>query len=291
MILSPITGKPAKKIKSIETSTIIEKYNKTFNLDVSKYFKNYKSCEIYQCEQTGYQFYYPFDIDGDSKFYEHLQQYDWYYMPWKWEHQQAAKLLKPYMNVLEVGCAKGDFLKKIKNDFKVNVIGLELNESVSNNEITILKETIQEHSINNPEKYDIVCSFQVLEHITDVKSFIEAQIATLKKGGKLIIIVPNNDSFIKYSDNILNMPPHHMGLWNKSSLTNLQSYFNIKLLKTIFEPLQKYHIDYFNNTTLKYIRKTYKIPIRILNKLKNSIQVLSFKKYKSFSIIAVFEKI
>lgn len=291
MILSPITSKPAKKIKSVDTSEIIQKYTKTFNLDISQYLGKYDKVDIYECEQTGYRFYYPFDILGDSKFYEHLQQYDWYYMPWKWEHQQATKYVNPNMNVLEVGCASGAFLKKLKELKNANVTGLELNQSVSNSGVEIKNETIQNHALNNKEKYDIVCSFQVLEHVSDVKSFIQSQIDCLKTGGKLIISVPNNDSFIKDSENILNMPPHHVGLWNKKSLSEIIKYFDIKLENYFFEPMQQYHLNYFNDTIMSRTKKNFKIPIKLSKKISFLYRFLSSKSYKGFTIIAIYEKI
>ena len=107
-------------------------------------------------------------------------------------------------------------------------------------------ESIQYHSKNNFEKYDIVCSYQVLEHIGKPYSFLKSQIDCLKIGGKLIISVPNNDSFIKLDKGgILNMPPHHMGLWKRRSLKNLTKVFNLKVVNVHYEPLQDYHLDWY----------------------------------------------
>lgn len=95
----------------------------------------------------------------------------------------------------------------------------------------------------------MVCSFQVLEHIADVKSFIESSLKALKKGGRLVVAVPNNDVlFFKYRNLrfqnnhylktlLLNLPPHHMGLWNPRSIVNLASIYNLKLEALFKEPL------------------------------------------------------
>ncbi|MBB1192503.1 hypothetical protein DNC80_02325 [Flavobacterium sp. SOK18b] len=224
-------------------------YQKQFNINVEKYFNGIKEVKVYECESTKYRFFYPFGIDGDGMFYESLQKFDWYYMPWKWEHEMTMNLLKGNEKVLEVGCGGLGFMQHLsKAGF--DVYGLELNlesvEKAKKNNLNVLPETVEMHSINNYEKYDLVCSFQVLEHISNVNAFITAQIDCLKKGGKLVVSVPNNDSFIKYSKGgLLNFPPHHMGLWNKKSLTNLVNIFNLQVDKVTYEPLQDYHFDWY----------------------------------------------
>ncbi|MDI1303871.1 MAG: class I SAM-dependent methyltransferase [bacterium] len=233
----------------IPVNELIVGYQNQFSLSVQKYFNGITEIKIYECESTKYRFFYPYNIDGDGGFYECLQNFDWYYMPWKWEHEITKNLLSGHEKVLEVGSGGLGF---VENLFKsgYNITGLELNEEsivkAKKNRLNVLNETIQRHSINNFDKYDLVCSYQVLEHISEVNSFIEAQINCLKKGGKLVISVPNNDSFIKYSKGgLLNFPPHHMGLWNKRSLTSLVNLFNLKVDKVIFEPLQEYHLDWY----------------------------------------------
>ena len=248
-ILSPLTQKnKTTKIKSISTEYISSEYRGGFDIDTNSFFEGNENVDLYECDVTGYKFFTPFNVAGDGKFYEALQKFEWYYMPWKWEHQQTASLLKPGMKVLEVGCAEGAFLSKIKIAFNVNCVGLELNESACESAkskgLEVNLETIQSFSQNHKEEFDIVCSFQVLEHISDVYSFIEAMTKTLKKGGKLIIGVPNDDSFYGKLDSVLNMPPHHMGLWNKKSLSSLTTIFELEDPQFYFEPLQDYHKEY-----------------------------------------------
>jgi 2-polyprenyl-3-methyl-5-hydroxy-6-metoxy-1,4-benzoquinol methylase len=171
---------------------------------------------------SSYRFYHPYDMWlGIANLYEQLQKYDWYYMPWKWEHETTLMYIENGQSVLEVGCGNGSFLKKINEIFDLNEsIGLELNRKqlICSDNYNIVNKYVQEYQIENQSKYDIVCSYQVLEHISDVFGFIDAKLNCLKIGGKLIISVPNNDSFIQYLNSALNMPPHHMGLWNKKSI-------------------------------------------------------------------------
>ena len=93
-----------------------------------------------------------------------------------------------------------------------------------------------------------------MEHVADIKSFMESSLAVLKLGGKIIVSVPNNDCLMfEGEDTILNMPPHHMGMWNINSLLKLQDYFNMRLEAIYLEPLAEYHLGYTNKIAEKAI--------------------------------------
>jgi len=247
---SPLTGSTNVVLeKEIKCRFIIDSYRKQLDVNVTKYFHDLESIQIYRCLDTGYRFYYPFDIDGDSKFYEALQKYKWYYMDWKWEHEIASMIIAPANKVLEIGCGRGGFLEKMQQK-GVKGTGLELNESALESSrskgLEVLNQTIQDHSVEHPAQYDVVCSFQVVEHIAAIKEFMQASVNVLKPGGKLIVSVPNNDSLIIkcYPDTALNMPPHHMGLWNMNSLIKIQRCFDLQVEAIHLEPVQPYHLWY-----------------------------------------------
>jgi len=291
---SPLTGiTKTTLLKKISKELLIEKYQKNFNLNISHLLNQVETVQLYKCNDTGYRFFYPFSLTGDGKFYEHLQKLDWYYMPWKWEHEQAAKYIQKGMEVLEVGCGKGGFLEEINKRYKIDSVGLELNDlavkEMKEKGLNVYSTTIQEYSNDNPEHYDIVCSFQVLEHIADVKSFLESQIKSLKIGGKLIVSVPNNDGFLGDDENLLNMPPHHMGLWNEKSLLNMGELFSLKHIATHFEPLQLYHQEYYDRVKKKKLSSFGRF-FSILNRFLPLEKSFLPKNYSSFTIQVVWEK-
>ena len=296
---SPITeNKNIRLIKKIDAVSLINQYYYHFKIDISYLIKNNNIISVYECQDTKYRFFYPYEIAGDGIFYEELQKFDWYYMPWKWEHQHIIKLINPGLKLLEVGAAKGSFIKEMSRR-GLECTGLELNKSAveeaNKNKINLLFESIQEHSQNNKNSYDIVCSFQVLEHIAEVDSFIKAQIDCLKVNGRLIISVPNNDSFLGRCYSLLNLPPHHMGLWNKKSLTSLEIYFPIKLEKIIHEPLQSYHVNWYQSELQNEIQKfpvfrSFYFRIKIISRVINWM-IKRFRKFiKGHTIIAIYKK-
>lgn len=284
-------------VNEINVTKIIEAYQNNYKIDVSTYFNNLNTISLYKCIDSGLFFFYPFNITGDTKFYEQLQEFDWYYMDWKWEHEVALCYITDKMSVLEIGCAKGTFLNKLSTN-NVFSFGLELNEKAAttckNIGLTVFSQTIQEHAVQFSEKYDVVCSFQVMEHISSIREVLIDSIAVLKKGGKLIISVPNNDSFLGLSINYLNLPPHHMSLWNEEVFLKISKIFNLKIVNIHLEPLQHYHKKYFIDTmTTYYLKKFIKysqITNRIIPKIIPRIIRLFSKRTRAFTIVGVFEK-
>jgi SAM-dependent methyltransferase len=246
---------------------------------------------LYQCLESGYSFYHPFEVSGDSAFYEKLQTFAWYYMPWKWEHQIASELVKENDRILEIGCGKGDFFTGLSQRFhSLRLVGLELNKSADtqNDYFSIIDTPLSEFAAQQEGQFDIVCSFEVLEHVPAVYDFLSNQVKCLKKGGQLLISVPNMDSFIKYNKNdVLNMPPHHMGLWNEKALRKIADLFNLKVERVSYEPLQEQHFYFY--TFIKLKQWIGEIPARIILKIVK-LMGLSFLyrkplKQKASSII------
>jgi 2-polyprenyl-3-methyl-5-hydroxy-6-metoxy-1,4-benzoquinol methylase len=241
--VSPVTKKNNTSLAATFLSKdIIHLYKDQLAMDVSRFFTNKKHFYLYRDDDTGYRFYYPEGLDGDGKFYEALQNRlgEDYYHTWKFENQLAYDEIKQGDKVLDIGCGIGNFLSRA-NEKTNEVYGLELNEKAvgecRKRGLTVFNELIQEHSATRENFYDVVCMFQVLEHVYEVKDFLEASLKVLKPGGKIIIGVPNNEPYFLGYDKYctLNLPPHHMGLWNKKVFHNLSGLFNLKILKTEYD--------------------------------------------------------
>lgn len=238
-ILSPITkSKNVRVIETVLSLNIINAYRKVLGINVSANFEGVNSITKYQCLDTTYQFFEPYSVMGDGGFYAKLQEFEWYYSKWKWEHEIALSIIKKDDKVLEIGSGLGYFLKALikKTD---NAVGIEMNSeaaqfSINKWGVRVFCEDLEKHSIDKKKSYDVVCSFQVFEHIYDINKMILESLALLKDGGKLIISVPNNSSHFKYlndfgKDMILNLPPHHIGYWDKKVFENLPKFFPMKL--------------------------------------------------------------
>ena len=256
-VLSPLTRAQSVTLEEIlDSKRIVSQYQAEYAFDASAYFENLDGVALYRCNETGYRFFYPPRIAGDSELYEHLQKFPWYYASWRWEYDLSNKHITERDYVLEVGCGSGLFLQKLR-DRNVRCAGLEFNpravETAASNGLQVYPETINDHVRNNPGKYSVVCAFHVLEHVDAAGDFIADCLKAIKPYGKLIISVPNNNPFLFKHDkyHTLNVPPHHMGLWNKKSLKNLQKVFPLRACLVRTAPLSD-HGRYFE-TQLEYL--------------------------------------
>jgi len=248
--ISPVTGEHGTEfITEVRVDKVIELYDE-IGTDVRRFFKGLDRIEIRKCKRTGYRYYFPFDIFGDGPFYEDLQKNrDTYYLTDKWEHQQAIKYINPGENVLEVGCGTGHFMNIIR-DKGAACTGLEMNKKAiadaRQQGHTIYEEFLHEHSLGHEGKYDVVCSFQVLEHIPDIKDYFESAKRCLKPGGKIMIAVPYNNPYLHRHDlyHTLNLPPHHAGIWDKEAFINVGRFFHLTTVFLKTEPLIEYKVWY-----------------------------------------------
>jgi 2-polyprenyl-3-methyl-5-hydroxy-6-metoxy-1,4-benzoquinol methylase len=298
IIPSPlVVGALAKRVGIISGHHIIDQYKKVYHVDVSDYYSGLDGADIFQCSSTGYRFYYPFSLAGRESLYRQLEQtLDGAYKEDKWEYNQALSMIKPSSRLLDVGCGKGAFVRKAGQAGSI-AVGLELNsESAAEARargLDVRNEMVGDHAEQHTECYDFVCSFQVLEHIADVRKFLTDCLVCLRPGGTLILGVPNNAGFVGMDqDAVLNMPPHHMGLWTKDSLSALAKLFPIELKGIRFEPLQE--VDWYASVMerraipSKKVRSIYyrlggaKIFREWVNKRKDSIH--------GHTVMAVFRK-
>lgn len=301
-ILSPLTNSQnIKLVKTIDTEKIINQWQKKFKIDITEELHGYKEICLYECNQTKLKFFVPFDVAGSNNLYEKLQKNDWYYMPHKWEHDIAIQDLKGCQKVLEIGCGRGDFVRRLCQDLKLFAQGIELNTTAAAYAQTknIPVSNINLYELINEQKsyFDAICTFQVLEHISEPKKFIEAMIKLLRPGGKLIMAVPNSESFPKYSDSVLlDQPPHHMTKWSLKTFKSLESIFDLKLQRIKFEPLAEYHIDWYfliqknRLPRLKLLRRLFDILIN--ENIKPIVKNKSFARrlIKGHTLYVCFEK-
>ena len=297
------SSKKAKTLSVIKTQDIISGYKNVYNIDVSSNFEGISDIYVCECPITNLRFYFPSNLDGDSNFYKQLSLNDWYYSKDRWEHDEIIKYFSDNQIVLEIGSGDGTFFQKLALQKKIEYVGLELNqlalEKAKQNGVELLNETLESHSKANIEKYDVVCSFQVLEHISDINTIMIDSIKVLKKNQTLIIAVPNNDvSFMKnnmHESKILNMPPHHVNLFTEESLKQIGFLYNLKLKKIIKEPLQRKHFDVYLFNKIASLSSNTSLIIRLIWKLKLHVLLRQFVKLlrnhiTGHTIIVIFEK-
>lgn len=277
--VSPVTGSDCVRIAdTIEVADVVRLYRQQENIDVARYFSHGDTLYLLECRDTGYRFYYPYETAGDADFYRDLMRavekkgadYD---RDWDKDHRYGFSKISPGDHVLEIGCNSGKYLRRV-SEITDNVVGLDFNpsalEKAEAKGVKVLNESIEIHADKNAGKYDVICAFQVFEHLTQSGSVVTAILKALRPGGKLVMSVPNNgpyaQRFNKYE--VLNLPPHHVGLWNLSALQNLTKWFDMSLVEhQYYATLGILHDAYLRSKLMTDVRS---IPVAhsLLDKLK-----------------------
>ncbi|QEK50336.1 class I SAM-dependent methyltransferase [Pedobacter aquae] len=307
MIKSPIDNiSNTELVEEFDSTKIIDLYLKDYGIDVSEYFQKGKF-QLRRCIKTKYRFFYPETLEGKEKLYIdlHKNRSTYYRFP-KWEHQTSLDIIKnlEISELLEIGCATGDFIYYLKNNTKIQCSGIELNKNAADfckiRGLNVYDEIIEEHK-NRGLKYNLVCSFQVLEHIYDVNSFFINSLNLLDKNGYIIFGVPNSNPYLYYSDKFhtLNLPPHHIGLWDKKTIINVASHFNLEVIRIQIEnptidEINKILTFWANETQLKFRSKylIYKFIIKIADifNIKSIKTKVIPQLIKGRNIVAVLKK-
>ena len=239
-----------EQIDSLQACDLVLAYQRAFDVDVAHFF-NEPSLRFLCCSSCDLRFFDPL-VTGDSMFYERLSAFDGYYMDRKPEFEFARRFISPMDLVLEIGGGKGGFGSSLAAE---NYTGLEFNKEAvqvaRDAGIRMSLDSVEDHATGNREKYNVVCTFQVLEHVSNPRSFLEAAMNCLKPDGKLIVSVPSYDSFQRNVVNhLLNMPPHHVTIWSNRSLLNMATIVGARMEHIEQEKVAPYHFGWFIQSAL-----------------------------------------
>jgi SAM-dependent methyltransferase len=231
--LSPF-GAVARKVKSLPTRVIREMYKEKCGVEVSEFLGGLTDIELYECSATGMRFWRPTEIAGPEKFYKLLSEgVSNYYRDERWEYSIARDAIGTGKRVLEVGCGRGFFLRSLEPQNNTG-IGLELNDSAIKNKVTsfeVRKQFVEELLSSEGATFDVVCSFQVLEHVPDPATFLRSCLAMVKRKGLLIISVPNNaHEQHRLMLDAFDLPPHHINHFTEDVLRKVADYLGVRVL-------------------------------------------------------------
>ena len=197
---------------------------------------------------------------------------------------------------LDVGCAHGDFIKYC-NQKGIASVGIDTSKiaiKYAKKELNlnnVFNEDLEEH-LQKKKSYNVVTSFNVLEHVNNPKLFVNQIFNATKKNGLCILRIPNSTFHknVNYLTNLLSIkslnksvlaviPPIHLSCFSKKNLMILFSDCGFK--KIVVKPSPLSNASY---VTLKnpYFQKFLNISI------KKSISLLVWTVYYlSFSSIVL----
>jgi SAM-dependent methyltransferase len=199
-----------------------------------RYFVSDFEFSVVQCRSCGLAFVNPRPtIESMSAFYPKK-----FYQKRDLEHQRArceeeAKYLEGFKpgRVLDVGCARGAFLKLLR-DKGWEVYGMDYSDEGNPHNLDLRYGDLQD--IQYPSAYfDVVTAWAVFEHLHDPMRYFKEVARILKPGGHFIFLVTNiNSLWSRYGHG--EDVPRHLYFFSEKTLSGYADKSDLLLVKVDF---------------------------------------------------------
>lgn len=198
----------------------------------------------YRCSHCGLAHFDPV-LPGNGAFYSDLQrQLPDYYQPTRPAFDRALKwaAAQGYRGVLDVGCGSGAFLDQAARA-GLQTAGLDLNPDgvaeCRKRGHDVHQRTAAAFFSEWPDRrFDLVTSFEVMEHVPGPAGFFASAATLVRPGGGLVVSVPNDGGLPGLARLIPHQwPPHHLTLWRRRNLEDLARQNGLEVVALETDPL------------------------------------------------------
>lgn len=170
--------------------------------------------------------FYPAGYHASRDTAEHLKRY---------EMQSRFLPVLENEKILDIGCARGDFLIFLKNKYPgISTYGVDLyGDKINSEDIKFYKKDLMECNFND-EEFDIITAWAVFEHLYHPSGYFKEVSRILKKKGKFIFLVTNSESIYgryAYCEDI----PRHTYHYCEKTLRLYAYNYGFKFNKCIFD--------------------------------------------------------
>lgn len=223
--------------------------------------------------------------------------------PWWGEHvyryDYVLKNTSRGLIILDLACGTGYGSNMLCDNSNNIVIGGDISDdslNIANREfkkVNLTFKKIDGTCISYPDNYfDVITSFETIEHLIDYKKMISEFYRVLKPGGKLFLSTPNSlitspDGIIKNKYHIQEFNFNELQYILKGSFTKInlkgQSYIRYTNKKSLRHSLAKLIEAFF------YLRGVRKTPIKIQDFLMRIL--INKNQYPEVSDFSLFEDI
>ncbi len=210
---------------------------------------NGDTCDRRWCDECGCGFADPF-VAGDARFYDLAYSRSGYPAA-KWEFRRTRESLlagratsgTTPRKLLEIGAGDGGFVRMIAPEIlpAEDIVCTEFSEFGRR---TLLGLGAECHAVDlrdlarDPRMrgvFDVVCMFQVLEHLGGLEELFEALAELVRPGkGRIYFAVPNSER-IRWNEAqglLLDMPPNHLTQWSAEGLAMLAERMGWKVVES-----------------------------------------------------------
>jgi 2-polyprenyl-3-methyl-5-hydroxy-6-metoxy-1,4-benzoquinol methylase len=203
--------------------------------------KNYQKAYLCKCESCGHIFSKKKPTDDElEKHYEGYGRNDYLSPITIKRYNELLDKFEPYRKtnkLIDVGCGIGYFLEEAKKR-GWEVYGTEYTDKAIN--ICTEKGISIKKGVLNPvnyssEMFDIITSFEVIEHINNPHIELSNFKSILRKGGLIYVTTPNFNSILRYrfkADYNIISYPEHLSYYTPKTLTNIFKRNDFEKIKT-----------------------------------------------------------
>ena len=206
--------------------------------------KGFEPCYLAKCKVCSFVF--DKRIPSQEELYEHYKVYAYSVLkPISIETVKSYnRLLDEFEkyrdtgNILDMGCGQGDFLVEAKKR-NWNVYGTEYSEAAVKlceaRGITMCHGDLNKDIFPGID-FDVITSFEVIEHINTPQEMLKVVDNKLKKEGLFYCTTPNFNALLRYfekEDFKMIVYPEHISFYTKKSLQFLGNKYGFKTLKTL----------------------------------------------------------
>lgn len=201
--------------------------------------------EIYRCPSCSC-------IMADVEFVHHQYEADSYYTmsqpdsaaidrEWGFRWRHVLRTIRryssaPHARILDVGAGNGYFVYLARSEFGFEADGFEISDAETNfARKTFGVEFLRRESAVPAAGYDVVCSFNVLEHVTQPMALISQMERWLAPGGHLVLTTPSpaciHRRLLGLRGWSMVCPPHHINLFTLTALKELLARARFDILE------------------------------------------------------------
>jgi SAM-dependent methyltransferase len=158
---------------------------------------------------------------------------------WGFRWRYILRTLKRHtagLKLLDVGAGNGYFVYLARSEFGLRADGLEISAA----EADYARDTFGLELLRGDlsivtEKYDVVTSFNVLEHVKQPATLLTEMAERLAPGGLLVLTTPNPSCIHRRLRGLdhwsMVCPPHHINLFTRAALQEMLSRMGFEVLE------------------------------------------------------------
>lgn len=138
-------------------------------------------------------------------------------------------------HILDIGCARGDWLNYLKKKWPdVDLHGVDaFSQGVTGNDINFHKCQLPEATLPN-DYFDLITAWAVFEHLHTPSKYFKEVSSILRDGGKFVFLITNSESLYgrhAYKEDV----PRHLYHFSNKTLEKYAIKYNLKLEHVFYD--------------------------------------------------------